>query len=745
MTNKSIGILVCLLALSLNIAAQQADNYRGKLRNRFVKVDETNLPIVFIDVEGEMILRDTYILAKMKVIDNGEGQLNHGDTIAYPDQRIDYEGWIALKYRGNSSFDSSDKKPYAFRTLKEALLPDDGGDKKKVEILGMGKDNKWAFIAPWCDEAMFRDILTFDLARPWMDYVPHGRFCELFLDGYYYGVYALCERVSQGKYRLDLEDPGTRDGDLTGDYLVEIDRDDEPNYISQYHPWGDMEGYNELSWEDIHYQYKSPDEEDWATLPAGTQRALQQEIDKMESSFLADDWQDPEGGYRNYIDETSFIDYLLSTEIAMNIDGYRLSTNLYKYSNTRAEQTGIDPRWKMSLWDFNIAWGNANYYHGQETDKWHYAMNLRDPYDGLQVPFYWHRMVSDTLFMQNVKLRWQQYRQGNYSDERLFATIDSLANLLTTGGAAERNERAWGMYSRSNIWPLPFYAKSYDEAVDYLKSWTRQRLAFMDQSLRLPRVIETHPIMIASGWNADIVAEKYPASTSTSSTIDGSDRAFYAESIRKNGGLPDNGRITSANENVQYILGEYSVNQALSLKTPGMSGTLTFYTPVETGELFILGTSGNGDASVSITLNYADGESVELGKYNIRDWSVRNPQGDEAVTHLGNITRNNNSLSSDNHYCLFDFSVPVEKDRPLASVTFTSTNYAYASIMALSALYEPVVIPTDIQMAEQNSHAERTIEGMYTLDGQRITGGQQAKGVLIIRYTDGTSRKVVVR
>ena len=65
--------------------------------------------------------------------------------------------------------------------------------------------------------------------------------------------------------------------------------------------------------------------------------------------------------------------------------------------------------------------------------------------------------------------------------------------------------------------------------------------------------------------------------------------------------------------------------------------------------------------------------------------------------------------------------------------------------MALSALYEPVVIPTDIQMAEQNSHAERTIEGMYTLDGQRITGGQQAKGVLIIRYTDGTSRKVVVR
>ncbi len=743
MNNRTFLLTVVLMTV-VGIFAQQADNYRGRLRNRYVKVDETNLPIVFIDVEGNEIQRDTYILAKMKIIDNGEGQQNYGDTMAHPGQHIDYEGYVALKYRGNSSFNSSDKKPYSFRTLDSNVLPDDGGGKKKVSILGMGKDNKWAFIAPWCDEVMFRDILSFDLARPWMDYVPSGRMCELFLDGYYYGVYALCERVSKGKQRLNLEDPGTRDGDLTGDYLVEIDRDDESNYVSKYHPWGDMEGYHELSWESIHYQYKSPDDEDWAELPTGTRKALQQEINKMEDSFLADDWQEPEGGYRNRIDETSFIDYLLATEVSMNIDGYRLSTNLYKYSETRGEQTGIDPRWKMSLWDFNIAWGNANYYHGAETDKWHYAMNLRDPYDGLQVPFYWHRMVSDTLFMQHVKQRWQQYRQENYSDERLFATVDSLAHLITDGGAAERNERAWGMYSRSSIWPLPYYASSYDDALSYLKNWIRQRLAFMDKSLRLPREIETATIAIADGWNADVVAERYPASTSTTSTLDGADRAFYSESLRKSGGLPSDGIIVSANENVHYQLGDYASDQSLTLKTPGAVGTLTFETPVETGELFVLGTSGNGDASVAITLNYADGESVGLGKYNIRDWSVRNPQGDEAVVGLGNITRNNNGLSSDNHYCLFDFSVPVEKDRPLASVSFVSTNYAYASIMALSALKEPVVIPTHIENL-QASLAERTIEGMYTIDGQRIARGQQAKGVMIIRYTDGTSRKVIVK
>ena len=738
-------LLASLMLGSMETVAQQADNYRGKLRNRFVKVDETNLPIVFIDVDGKEIQRDTYILAKMKIIDNGEGQKNYGDTVAYPNQNIDYEGWVALKYRGNSSFDSSDKKPYSFRTLDGDVLPDDGGGKKKVKILGMGKDNKWAFIAPWCDEVMFRDVLSFELGQPWFDYVPHGKFCELFLDGTYYGVFVLCERVSKGKHRLDLEDPGTRNGDLTGDYLVEIDRDDESYYGSKHHPWGDMEGTQELSWQTIRYQYKHPDDEDWAELPNGTRRALQQEIDKMENSFLADDWQDPDGGYRNFIDETSFIDYLLSTEVSMNVDGYRLSTNLYKYSQTRAEETGCDPRWKMSLWDFNIAWGNANYYHGAETDKWQYAMNLRDPYDGHQVPFYWHRMMSDEAFVLNVKQRWQKYRAGNYSDERLFATVDSLANLLIDGGAADRNERAWGMFYRSNIWPLPYYATSYEDALDYLKSWIRQRLAFMDKSLRLPRVIETAPITISDGWNADIVAENYPASETTSSTIDGSDRAFYAVSLCESGGLPANGMIVSANENVHYQLGAYDQYQSLTLKSEGHAGTLVFEKPVETSELFVLGTSGNGESIVDLTLNYVDGESVDLGYYNIRDWSVRNPQGDEAVIRLGNITRNNDNLSNDNHYCLFDFSVPVEKNRPLSSVTFTSASWAYASILGLSALVDPVVIPTDIANSGFAEHKTKAIEGMYTLDGQRIFQKQQAKGVLIIRYTDGTSRKVVVR
>ena len=172
---KIIRLLLCLTLLSLaNVShAQRPDNYPPDRTD--VVIDRTNLPIVWLEVDHAMILRDEYITARMKIIDNGAGNLNYGDTIAHPGQHIDYNGYIALRYRGNTSFSQSDKKPYSIRPLDKPL--EEGGTKKKVKLLGMGKDNKWALLAPYSDKSMMRDLLAFEISRPWMDYTPQGRYC----------------------------------------------------------------------------------------------------------------------------------------------------------------------------------------------------------------------------------------------------------------------------------------------------------------------------------------------------------------------------------------------------------------------------------------------------------------------------------------------------------------------------------------------------------------------------------------
>ena len=745
MVNNTIkALLVSLLTLTCTTAVAQSerDNYKPTY-DRMVKLTETNLPIVFIDLKGQRLAsrwEDRYIAARMKIIHNGEGNLNYGDTIAHPDQRVDYEGWIAIKYRGNSSFNSSDKKPYQFRTLKTEVLPDDGGEKDKVKILGMGKDNKWAVIAPFSDKVMFRDVLTFELARPWMDFVPDCRICEFIIDGTYYGVYVIAERVSKGAKRLNLHDMGADDGDLTGEFHVEIDRGDDPYYASKYHPWSDFNGTEESN-RTIKYQYKDPDDEDFATLPEGAKAAIGRQIDDMEATFAREDYTNPKNGYLKKIDDMSFIDHMLSVEVSMNIDGYRLSTNLYKYSETRAKNEGLDPRWKMSLWDFNIAWGNANYYSGQKTNVWHYTFNQRERNDAEHVPFYWYKLLNDTAYVNRMKARWVEYRNNNYSDERIYATIDSLANLITSHGAADRNQQAWGCIGR-NIWPNAYVGHSYQDEVDYMKSWTKQRLSFMDKALLPPvpkEIIPTEPVVVASGWNHDVIAEKLPVSSSVSETIDGGNRTFFAASVNNNGGLPDDRVITSEAEGIIYKLSPYDENNCLRISESGKTETIVFESTFRTKGIYMLTTSGGGSSEWRVVVNYSNGTSEPAQTIYIRDWSVReeNLDGTEAKHALGNISRNNDAMSSDNHYCLFESLINTDTKKQVKSLTITSINSSIGTVFAFSKIVENI---SDINNTATNSS---TITGIFSPSGMKLQ--QMQKGLNIVKQADGTTKKIFVK
>ena len=438
--------------------------------NQEVQLVSTNLPIVWIDVDGKNIDRYERITARMKIIHNGEGNLNYADTVTYPDQTIDYEGYVALRYRGNSSFGSSHKKPYSFRPLDKPL--ENGGVKKKVKILGMGKDNNWALIAPYSDKSMMRDLLAFEVSRPWMEYTPQGRFCELFLDGIYYGVFILCEVVSNGKHRLNLPDLGETGDDLTGGYIMEIDRADEVIHVSKYHPVSNNgTPYNNRY---IYFQYKSPDYEE---MTAEQVNYINGRIDQMERLL----WNYRPNGvatYEDYLDVTNFIDYQIAMEFGHNVDAYRLSGKFFKRRDSE------DPRFKMVVWDMNLAYGNADYYEGWRTDTWMYKSNniINSAYDQYLIPFWWYKLNSNPDYTAALKARWAQYRRANLRQERVIAVVDSLSTVLTSHGAEQRNSEAWPRWGRY-VWPNYYVASNFADEIRFLKQWIIDRIAWMDEQL----------------------------------------------------------------------------------------------------------------------------------------------------------------------------------------------------------------------------------------------------------------------
>ena len=462
-------ILLLIALLSVTGVVSAAINFPPDNKN--VQLTSTNLPIVWMEVDGAIINREERITAHMKIIHNGDGQLNYGDTIAHPGQTIDYEGYVALRYRGYSSFLSSDKKPYSFRPLDKPL--EEGGTKKKVNILGMGKDNNWALLAPYSDKSMMRDLMAFEISRPWMEYTPQGRYCELFLDGIYYGVYILTEVVSKGKHRLDLDDPGEAGDELTGGYIMEVDREEEGCYYSKYHPVNTFG--TEFTNQYIHFQFKSPDLDE---ITESQRNYITGRIDEMEDSL----WNyapSREPTYRELLDEQNFIDYQIAMELGHNVDGYRLSGKFFK------RRDSLDPRFKMVLWDMNLAYGNSNYYDGWRTDTWVYKNNstLNANRDPQLVPFWWYKLNNNADYTAALKSRWAQYRRSNLREDRLMALIDSLAHVLTVNGAESRNSEAWPRWGRL-VWPNYYNSSDHADEVAYLKQWLRDRIAWMDTQLR---------------------------------------------------------------------------------------------------------------------------------------------------------------------------------------------------------------------------------------------------------------------
>ncbi len=472
---KLLLIILVLLPMTVMADAYDENNYRPN--NKTVKLEETNLPIVFINTKQQVIHKDYRIAVRMKIINNADG-INYGDTLTHPDQTVDYEGWIGIKYRGNSSFDLSSKKPYGFKTLK---TEDVDGKKEKVTILDMPADNDWVLLAPYNDRSMIRDVLMFQLARPYFEYTPTLRHCEMILDGYYYGVYIIGERPRKGKNRLNLDDPGDSGDKLTGGYQVQVDRDDEEHvYISKY-PAVDKDGNAYTQWSNIYLQYKHPEYDEMIPDHPAQLEYIQHQIDLMEDALAADNFKDPEEGYRKYMNVMSFIDQQLSQEVSNNVDGYRLSTNIYKHRDSQ------DPHFKTTLWDFNIAFGNAEYCGGNKTDVWVYNnSNTGTEYN--KVPFWWMRLMEDPEYVTQLKARWKQYREGFYSDEHIEQTIDSLVNNLDIKEARKRNYKAWTVWNKY-VWPVPNWqlVNTWEKEINHLRSWLKKRIAWMDEQL------EYHP------------------------------------------------------------------------------------------------------------------------------------------------------------------------------------------------------------------------------------------------------------
>lgn len=416
-------------------------------------LDSTNLPIVILNTYGQFIQDDPPITIFMGIIDNGFGNMNH-----ISDPYTDFNAEVIIEIRGSTS-QQYPKESYAFS-------PIDGlGNHYDYPILGMPAENDWILYGPYPDKTLIRNKLTYTLASKMGHYSSRAKFVEVVRNGQYLGVYELQEKIKRDLNRVNiakLTQIDTAGIELTGGYIIKIDKTTGSGneiFYSSYDP-------------EIYFQYHYPKDTEILLVQ---KNYIISYIDSFETALMSPGFSDPITGFRKYADEKSFIDFFILQELGHTVDGYRSSCFLHKDKGGTGGKLDMGP-----MWDFNLSYGNADYCSAYDTTGWQYQFNFVCSGFVPHVPFWWGRLLQDTLYQNKLRCRWEQLRSTFLRTDSINAWIDSLANYL--GDAQQRNFNEWpilGMYVNWNY----FVGQTYQDEVDYLKMWIEKRSIWLDNNI----------------------------------------------------------------------------------------------------------------------------------------------------------------------------------------------------------------------------------------------------------------------
>ena len=406
------------------------------------------LPIVVIETEAGHIPDEPKTTARMRVVDNGPDERN-----AVGDAPTGYDGWVGIERRGSSS-SRFPKKQYAVETRHE------DGSNREVSLLGLPPEDDWVLYAPYSDKSLVRNALAFHLGRATGRYASRWRFCEVVLDGDYQGVYLLLESVEAGGDRVALADTDS----LGGGVLFKLDK-----RTGGGETWPSRDP---VTGQFVRYQFHDPEADELSEA----------QRDEVEASFDAMEEATASGGLdalgaegSGHIDLDSFVDYVLVSEVTKNVDAYRISTYFHRPAVGAPIHAG-------PLWDYNLAFGNADYGAAADPEGFQYAT----PYtsDTYPIPSWFSRVVQSSPFQDRLRERWADLRAGPLHTDTLGAWIDATTARLDE--AQTRNFERWPILDE-DVWPNAFVGGSYPAEVGYLRTWLTERLAWLDGEL-LPDV-----------------------------------------------------------------------------------------------------------------------------------------------------------------------------------------------------------------------------------------------------------------
>ena len=472
--------------------------------------DSTNIPLIMINTNNQLIVDEPKINVDFKIIDNSPNSFN------YPsDSGNIYSGIAGIEIRGSYSA-TLPQKPYGIETR------DIQGNNNNVSLFGMPQENDWILIANYNDKTFLRNVLAFDLFEKMGHYAPRTKLCEVVVNDIYNGIYVFTEKIKRDNGRVDIAKLDLDDnfGDsLTGGYIFRVD------YWNQNNSW--ISNYNNPNFPNdaVHYVYNYPDYDE---ITIQQKNYIQNLVGDFEDALWSNDFEDLILGYRPFINTRSFIDYFIVNEFARNVDGFKKSRNFYKDKSSKDSLIYAGP-----VWDFD--WAYKDHISSMINGS-----GWRHDYSGptdVKPPGWYIRLLQDTTFANELNCRYFNLRNSILDTSNIFSFIDSLSSMLSE--PQNRHYTRWPILGINVGTPeVGIQPTSYSGEIIKFKNWINERLIWLDANMpgNCPNVSVSE--------NKKTYLVTYPNPSSNIVNI-------YSEASIKNITLFDNvGRLIFKKENI---------------------------------------------------------------------------------------------------------------------------------------------------------------------------------------------------
>lgn len=411
-------------------------------------LDETGQ--VQLNEKGRSMFNNEMVAASVAFFANPEGNNHLTDTPSVSERAL-------IRVRGKTSR-SFDKKSYLLKFTTQ-----DGSKNLDVPLDGMVADNSWVLHGPILDKTLIRNYLCYNLSGELMEYVPEVRFCELYLNGEYQGVYVLTEKVRynpDGRCTITKTDPKLRQTS----FILLLDRGttDESHSLQTFLDNNGTRGL--LNRQNEYFEIVYPG----LSLTSTQKEYITTTVSQLEKILYSFDSSDRQRGYPAYLDVDSFVYYYILNQFFMNSDAGHLSTYYVK-----------DVRGKIQIvgWDYNNTFNNF-FNDLLESDNFFYINS-------------WYAcMLRDEWFVNQVEKQYRKLRGTVLNEDYLETYIAQTIDYL--GPAVERNNARWGYtytleyceeHPKASLRPLERNPQTYDEAVEQLLDAIAQRGALMDENI----------------------------------------------------------------------------------------------------------------------------------------------------------------------------------------------------------------------------------------------------------------------